>query len=177
MTTRTVYVRMAELWIGSEGDDGATTAGLCSERAPPLFWLAFNLNHVSPRALAKWSSTDPDLTSISVSSCSFSLFHVAPRDFAKWSSTEPGGTKRLASAIIVQQALHVVGELLHSNFPNTNPMGWANQMETSPRRTYFLFYFIHFLDSDRGTCILNEGGYELLDVVLKCMTLCPIHRR
>lgn len=78
------------------------------ERAPLLFWLAFNLYHVSPSAFAKWSSTEPDRMSMSISSCSFSLFHVAPSDFAKWSSTEPATDTAVESVMLTTHTAGVV---------------------------------------------------------------------
>ena len=50
------------------------------------------LRHVSPpRALAKWSSTEPG--SSSRASLALIWVQVAPRDLAKWSSTAPAGNK------------------------------------------------------------------------------------
>lgn len=55
-----------------------------------LSFSAFILNHVSPNALAKWSSTEPANMSLTGSDLAFMAVHVvSPSDLAKWSSTEP----------------------------------------------------------------------------------------
>lgn len=58
----------------------------------PLGWsfLSFSFNQVSPKALAKWSSTELVAGATGWSFFAFSANHVlSPSARAKWSSTEP----------------------------------------------------------------------------------------
>lgn len=54
--------------------------------------VALMRSQVSPRALAKWSSTDRESTEPANTSSLIGWlisFHLSPRDLAKWSSTVP----------------------------------------------------------------------------------------
>lgn len=73
----------ALVWVkGKECGAGGSLDGTGS--------FSFSLSQVSPKALAKWSSTDPGADPSVVSFLAFKADHVlSPRARAKWSSTDP----------------------------------------------------------------------------------------